>query len=49
MYLTIALIVLIPVTVRVYRYLAVKRGKRSLREPVGAAQRQQEQVNVEQR
>jgi hypothetical protein len=32
MYLTIGLIVVIPISVRVYRYLTIKRVKRQLRE-----------------
>ena len=32
MYLTIALIVLVPITARLYRYLTVKRMKRTLHE-----------------
>lgn len=36
MYLTIALIVLVPVSVRVYRYLTMKQVQRMLREQFGA-------------
>ena len=35
MYLTIALIVLVPITARVYRYLTVKQMKRTLHEQFG--------------
>lgn len=36
MYLTIALIVLIPLSVRVYRYVTMKQVQRMLREQFGA-------------
>lgn len=35
MYLTIALIVLVPITARLYRYLTVKQMKRTLHEQFG--------------
>jgi hypothetical protein len=35
MYLTIALIVLVPITARLYRYLTVKQMKRTLNEQFG--------------
>ena len=35
MYLTIALIILVPITARVYRYLTVKQMKRTLHEQFG--------------
>jgi len=38
MYLTIALIVLVPVSVRVYRYLTMKQTKRMLHEQFGRQQ-----------
>jgi hypothetical protein len=37
MYLTIALIVLIPISVRLYRYLNAKQVKRMLREQFGSS------------
>lgn len=38
MYLTIALIVLVPVSVRLYRYLTMRQTKRMLREQFGRRQ-----------
>jgi hypothetical protein len=35
MYLTIALIVLVPITARLYRYLTMKQMKRTLHEQFG--------------
>ena len=34
MYLTIALIVLVPVSVRIYRYVTFRRSRQALRTPV---------------
>jgi hypothetical protein len=36
MYLTIALIVLVPITARLYRYVTMKQMKRTLHEQFGA-------------
>jgi hypothetical protein len=40
MYLTIALIILVPISVRVYRYLNAKHVKRMLQEQLGGSGRE---------
>ena len=48
MYLTIALIVLVPITARLYRYLTMKQMKRTLHEQFGKKELH-EQVESKQR
>ena len=48
MYLTIALIVLVPITARLYRYLTMKQMKRTLHEQFGKKELH-EQVDSKQR
>ncbi|MBI4400612.1 MAG: hypothetical protein HY581_03135 [Nitrospirae bacterium] len=49
MYLTIALIVLIPLSARLYRYLTMKQVKRMVREQFGQEARRDGQDHQEKR